>query len=66
MKKHRVQESCKGVNILKNRIKAIAKERKSDILLNDKITKIKDFQNNCFNLFFYYFSLRRENIVISN
>lgn len=66
MKKHRVQESRKGVNILKNRIKAITKERKSCILLNDKITKIKEYQNNYFNLFFYHFLLLRKNLVISN
>ena len=66
MKKDRVQEWRKSLNILTNCIKTIRKAENLRNKLNDKITRLRTFEMSDFNLFFYCILLILLKHVISN
>lgn len=66
MKKDRVQEWRKSLNILTNCIKTITKAENLRNKLNDKITRLRTIEMSDFNLFFYCILLFLLKQVISN
>ena len=66
MKKDRVQEWKKSLNILTNCIKTITKAENLRNKLNDKITRLRTIEMSDFNLFFYCILLFLLKHVISN